>query len=111
MAIEYKAASRMTPRPVLSTQFIWDDGSGQTSCSALYLETRNFQRVAVGRAAEARINGDVALAESYDLKAHRLARDLTALRETGHVGRSELRKKSNFSETFAKVTSANLSLA
>ncbi|CAN5447947.1 hypothetical protein BH09PSE6_BH09PSE6_29020 [soil metagenome] len=109
MAIDHRNASRTT-RPVLSTHFVWDDGSGQTSCSALYFETRNFQRVAVGRAVEARINGDDSLAASYDLKAHQLARELTSLREARHVGRSELRNKSSFSETFAKISSASLSL-
>jgi hypothetical protein len=99
------------PKPVLSAKFVWDDGTGQTWCSPLYLETRNFQRVAVGRAAEARLNQNAALADDFDLKAHKLARQLTELREAGHVGRSEPRATSAFRETFAKVDPATLTLA
>ncbi len=99
-----------SPRPVLSAKFVWDDGTGQTWCSPLYLETRNFQRVAVGRAAEARLNLDAALADDFDEKAQKLARQLTELRKAGHVGGSEPRSISAFRETFAKVEPSALTL-
>lgn len=99
-----------SPRPVLSAKFVWDDGTGQTWCSPLYLETRNFQRVALGRAAEARLDQDTALADDFDQKVQKLARQLTELRQAGHVGHSEPRSTSAFCETFAKVEPSALKL-
>ncbi|CAN5425494.1 hypothetical protein BH10PSE17_BH10PSE17_14270 [soil metagenome] len=90
--------------------FVWDDGSGQTWCSMAYLELREFERIACGRASEARLNGDDALAHGYDLKARELALQMTGLRTAGHVGRSEARERGAFTDAYAARASKGLTL-
>lgn len=72
----------------LAARFTWDNGRGETQCSRTYLERREFQRLAFGRAAEARLLGKEELAADYEAQGRRLALELEDLRRAGHVGAS-----------------------
>lgn len=93
-----------------TVHFTWDDGSGQTHCTPLYLEVRDFHRVACGHAADARLNGRVELAEDFDQKARVLARQMADLRAVGHVGRSLQVSQTVFHEAFAHRAGESLSI-
>lgn len=87
-------------RIVLDSRFVWDNGRGETECSAVYLERRNFHRMAVGRAAEARLLGKVEVAASFEEQARRLAGEMDALQKAGHVGASKPFDKGEFRAVF-----------
>ncbi len=88
--------------------FVWDDGGGQTRCSPLYRETRDFARVAQGHAAEARLNGSEQLAQEYEMKARALADQLEKLRRSGHLGATEPIGGSAFSDAYVAGDPASL---
>lgn len=69
-----------------TAKFAWDDGQGESYCSALYLETRDMLRVAAGKAAEARLHRDPELADQFEFKARTLMQSLDRLRREGHLG-------------------------
>jgi hypothetical protein len=95
---------------VLDARFVWDDGRGESSCSALYLDTRTLQRVVAGKVAEARLNQHDRLAAELDAKSQALARKLVVLREAGHLGQGTAFKGSEFRHALSTATPENLRL-
>lgn len=89
-------------------RFTWDDGQGETRCSAAYLERRNFQRVALGRAAEARLLGKLESAQTFEEQARRLSFELAALKKAGHVGATTMFPQGEFRAAFAHATIGDL---
>jgi hypothetical protein len=96
--------------PIHDAKFAWDDGQGESTCSSMYLETRCLQRVAAGKAAEARLQRQYQLAAEFDTKARNLAMRLDELRKTGHLGRVSEFRGSEFRNAFATATVATLTL-
>ena len=77
----------MTSEQIQHTaKFVWDDGHGETSCSADYFETRCLQRVALGKAAEARLANNESVAADFEAKARSHALRLDEMRRSGHIG-------------------------
>lgn len=75
---------------ILDSWFTWDNGRGETRCSADYLERRNFQRIALGRAAEARLLGKMEAALGFEKQAYRLGEEMDEMQQFGHVGESRV---------------------
>jgi hypothetical protein len=97
-------------QPIHDARFTWDDGLGESNCSSLYLETRMFQRVAAGKAAEARLQRQYQIAAEYDTKARNLSLRLDALRKAGHIGRLNEFRGGEFRNAFATATVASLAI-
>ena len=95
---------------VHDAKFSWDNGRGETACTATYLERRNFQRMAVGRGAEARLLGKIELAHSFEEQARRLAREMEELQKAGHVGESKHFHQGEFREVFGQVKVEDLKI-
>lgn len=91
-------------------KFVWDDGQGETTCTSDYFETRCFQRVALGKAAEARLNKDERTAVDYEAKARSFASRLDDMRRAGHIGKNTRYSEGEFRERFKNVTSATMSV-
>lgn len=87
-------------RVSLDARFSWDNGRGETQCSSVYLERRNFHRMAAGRAAEARLLGKIELAASFEEQARRLGREMEELQKVGHVGASKNFHQGEFRAAF-----------
>ncbi|WP_028310018.1 hypothetical protein [Derxia gummosa] len=98
-----------TFNPVIhDTKFVWDDGRGETWCTREYVETRYLHRIALGRAAEARLGGQNDVAEEFEHKARGLSRTLQRLRDQGHLGRNEAYENGEFSKAFKSMNADSL---
>ncbi len=91
-------------------KFVWDDGQGETTCTADYFETRCFQRVALGKAAEARLHKDERTAVEYESKARAYAMRLDEMRRAGHIGKNMRYTESEFREQFKNSTAGTMAV-
>lgn len=94
----------------LDSRFSWDNGKGETICSSIYLEKRNFQRMALGRAAEARLLGKPELATTFEEQARRLSQEMESLQKAGHVGESRQFQQGEFRAAFDAAKASDLKL-
>lgn len=98
------------PGMMHTAKFNWDDGQGESFCSPLYLETRDMLRMAAGKAAEARLVRDHALAEQFEFKVRTLTSSLERLRTEGHLGVGRRFHESDFATAFAKASGRRLEI-
>lgn len=93
-----------------NAKFVWDDGQGETTCTSDYFEARCFQRVALGKAAEARLAKDERGAVEYESKARAFALRLDDMRRAGHIGKNTRYTESEFRERFKNTTANTMSI-